>query len=266
MGSGPSGTTDSDARPHSYSARHRRSSFTCSAGRASTSCTSLSRTPGWADRSLCIGSKSATNVLGLSDIHARFADVDRRRPVAALHDAAYENISSVASGTTSSTSASFGFTSSGTRFDVQLPPRRSRVGLVHLAEVDSGPADGSHVRGRCDGRCWEHGLVAGFAYADGRHLDPARHDGAADEHLVGSDGSDEEHLGVVRVHLERDRLDVLDPARLDGAAWASCTSPKSYSGWRMGRTFEVAATDAAGQRCTYRRRAGRGDGSTPRTL
>jgi hypothetical protein len=245
--SGPSGTSSSASASFGFSSSESGSTFDCRLdGAAWSDCSSPTAYSGLANGSHTFDVR-ATDAAGNTDSSpaSRTWTVSAPPPDTT---APQTTIDSGPSGTSTSASASFGFSSSesGSTFECRLDG--SAWAGCSSPKSYSGLANGSHTfsvratdaAGNRDGspasRTWTVDVST-----------PPPTDTTPPQTTIDSGPSGTSTSASASFTFSSSESGSTFRCRLDGGSWASCTSPKSYSNLANGsHTFEVAATDAAG--------------------
>src|SRR5215208_3955900 len=244
--SGPSGTVSSASASFGFSSSETGSTFQCSLdGAAFASCTSPKDYTGLSEGSHTFEVK-ATDAAGNTDTTPASRSWTVAAPPPSDTTAPETTIDSGPSGTVSSASASFGFSSSETGSTFQCSLDGAAFASCASPKDYTGLSEGSHTfevkatdaAGNTDttpaSRSW---TVAA----------PPPSDTTAPETTIDSGPSGTVSSASASFGFSSSEAGSTFQCSLDGAAFASCSSPKDYTGLSDGsHTFEVKATDAAG--------------------
>ena len=244
IASGPSGTVATASASFSFDASESGSTFSCRVdGGAWSSCSSPKDYTGLANGSHTFDVR-ATDGAGNSDGSpaSRTWTVNVPPPDTTAPET---SIDSGPSGTVASGSASLGFGSSeaGSTFQCRLDG--GAWAACTSPKAYSGLANGSHtfdVRAT-DGAGNTDGSPASRTWT----VNVPPPDTTAPETSIDSGPSGTVASGSASLGFGSSEAGSTFQCRLDGGAWAACTSPKAYSGLANGsHTFDVRATDGAG--------------------
>ena len=149
----------------------------------------------------------------------------------------------------------------GGRLDVRVPPRRRRLGRLHVAQAYAALADGTHTFDvRATDAAGNTDATPATPRLDGRRVDTTAPDTTITAARPASTTGDHR---VVRVHLDGGRLDVRVPPRRRRLARAP---RQGDTGLRTAPTRSTCARPTGGQRGSRRRRPGPGRSWRPRRL
>ena len=238
ISAGPSGTTAATTASVSFDSSESGSTFECRLdGSAWGACSSPKAYTGLAGGSHTFDVR-ATDAAGNADATA----ASRTWTVTSPSDttAPDTSISAGPSGTTSSTSASVSFASSesGSTFECRLDG--SAWGACSSPKAYTGLASGSHSFD-----------VRAIDAAGNVDASPAFRtwtiDASAPDTSISAGPSGTTAATTASVSFASSESGSTFECRLDSGAWATCASPKAYSGLPSGsHSFEVRASDAAG--------------------
>jgi hypothetical protein len=234
ISAGPSGSTNATSATFEFSASEGGSSFECSLdGAAFAACTSQESYSGLAE-GIHSFQVRATDGAGNTDATPASRDwtVDLTAPDT--------TIAAGPGSSTSSTSATFGFSA-------------TEPGSTFQCSLDGGPFE------PCASPRTYSGLAEGVHSFDVKATDPAGNadaipasygwtvDISAPETTIAAGPADPTNQTSASFSFSASEGGSTFECSLDGAAFASCTSPENYSGLADGaHTFRVRATDAVG--------------------
>jgi hypothetical protein len=245
ISSGPSGTVASGSASFGFTSSETGSTFECRMDTGAWgSCASPKAYSGLANAAHTF-SVRATDAAGNADLTpaTRTWTVNVPPP-----DTTPPNttISSGPSGTSTSASASFAFTSSESGSTFQCRLDAGAWGSCTSPKAYSGLANGSHT---FDVRATDAAANTDASPASTTWtvaVPPPPPDTTAPDTTISSGPSGTVATGSASFGFTATETGSTFECRMDAGAWGSCTSPKAYSGLANGsHTFDVRATDAA---------------------
>jgi hypothetical protein len=242
---GPTGTVANGTASFSFASTEANSTFECRLdGSAWSTCESPEAYAGLAD-GVHTFSVRATDESGNTDLTPATRSWTVEVPPADT-TAPDTSISDGPSGTTQSTSASFGFASSesGSTFECRLDG--GTWDSCTSPQTYSGLSVGSHTfRVRATDAAGN--TDASPASRTWSITDPDPGDTTAPDTSISSGPTATETTRAANFAFSSTEAGSSFECRLDGGAWAACSSPKAYSGVADGsHTFNVRAIDGAG--------------------
>jgi hypothetical protein len=249
VSSGPSGTTTSTGASFGFSSSESGSTFQCSLDSGSwSSCTSPKSYSGLAVGSHTFAVK-ATDAAGNTDASpaTRSWTVQASTPPPTDTTAPDTTISSGPSGTTTSTGASFGFSSSESGSTYQCSLDSGAWTACTSPKIYSGLAVGSHEFSvkATDAAGNTDASPATRSWTVSSSTPPA--DTTAPETTINSGPAATTTSTTASFAFSATESGSTFQCKLDSGSWSSCTSAKAYGGVVVGsHTFSVKATDAAG--------------------
>ena len=245
ISSGPSGTVTTGSASFGFTSSETGSTFQCRMDSGAwASCASPKAYSGLTNASHTF-SVRATDAAGNTDLTpaTRTWTVNAPPPDTTAPDT---TINSGPSGTSTSASASFAFTSSESGSTFQCRLDAGSWGSCTSPKAYSGLANGSHT---FDVRATDAAANTDASPASRTWtvaVPPPPPDTTAPDTTINSGPSGTVTTGSASFGFTSSETGSTFECRLDAGAWGSCTSPKAYSGLANGsHTFDVRATDAA---------------------